>query len=547
MEMALQREDRRQWMLAFLIALLTAAILFLPYCFGYWFAQPGTTFTGVIMNAEDSQSYFAKMLQGYNGNWLYTIPYTTESHPPAFVGGFYLLLGQLARLTGSSITFIWHASRLAASLILFLTTFGFIRSFLTRPHEYWTAYLLALYGSGLGWVLFVLGQTDWLGSFPVDFKMPEAHLFFAALTFPHVALGMALLMGNVWCVRQLFDRSPERGRWKLGIAAGCINVALAVVYPFLIYLVLLANLFYFLFQAYRAKEIPWRSGVALGVSYLLPAPLIFYYAWVLDTNEVFRAWDAQSITLSPHPLHYLVAYGPMLVLALLASKRPGSGLLWIWILATAILVYAPLNPQRRFVEGVHVPLSILATCGLFDALLPRLRQTSWFQAAARRPSYSIAGLERILILAFLGFMSLSNLYILASVGTTTSIQQVYPFFRSRDELDAVEWLRANTDPSEVVLSAYETGNYIAAHAGNRVVIGHWAETLEFDQKEQEVDRFFSSPSDGNTQSQILDRYGVEYVFVGDREKQLGQRDSILTGNLQIVYENETVKVYRVVR
>ena len=39
-------------------------------------------------------------------------------------------------------------------------------------------------GSGLGWVLFLFGQTYWLGAFPVDFKMPEAHLFFSAMTLP---------------------------------------------------------------------------------------------------------------------------------------------------------------------------------------------------------------------------------------------------------------------------------------------------------------------------------------------------------------------------
>ena len=49
---------------------------------------PGLSFTGILMNPEDSQTYFAKMLQGYNGRFLYTIPFTPEPHDPAFVGVF---------------------------------------------------------------------------------------------------------------------------------------------------------------------------------------------------------------------------------------------------------------------------------------------------------------------------------------------------------------------------------------------------------------------------------------------------------------------------
>src|SRR3990172_2572580 len=94
---------RREWWIALLIALAAVALTWVPYGLGYQLARPDTEFTGVLMNPEDSQSYFAKMLQGYDGNWLYTIPFTTEDHAPAFVGGFYLALGHLARTMSLSL------------------------------------------------------------------------------------------------------------------------------------------------------------------------------------------------------------------------------------------------------------------------------------------------------------------------------------------------------------------------------------------------------------------------------------------------------------
>jgi hypothetical protein len=66
------------------------------------------------------------------------------------VGVFYVWLGQLARVLGLSITAVWHLSRIFADIILFLTTFAFISQFLTDRLQRWTAYLLALFGSGLG-------------------------------------------------------------------------------------------------------------------------------------------------------------------------------------------------------------------------------------------------------------------------------------------------------------------------------------------------------------------------------------------------------------
>jgi hypothetical protein len=532
--------DRREWMAVVVVAVLVTGLLQTPYWLGYTWARPGTAFTGILMNPEDTQSYFAKMLQGYEGAWLYTIPFTTEDHSPAFVGGFYLLLGHVARGLGLSLDTMWHVARIVADLLLFITTFAFVAMFLGERRVRWTAYLLALFGSGLGWVLFLLNQTDWLGAFPVDFKMPEAHLFFTALTFPHVAFGVVLIIVSAVAIMGM-----SQSFWW-AIVAGIVNLALAIAYPFLIYLVLVIGILYFTVLVYRAKRFLWRDAIRFVIAYSIPAPLVLYYAATLASNPVYHAWDAQSITLSPPIPHYLVAYGVMLWLALVAHKRSAHSILWVWGIAAALLVYAPLNPQRRFVEGVHVPLAILATAGWFDFVLPRLAQTQIFQTIARRPRYSVAGLERLLTAAFLAGMSLSNVYIIASVCVTTTIQQPYPLFRSRDEIAGVEWLRANTARTDIVLSAYETGNYIAAHAGNRVVIGHWAETVDWERKMKEVDRFYSATTDDGWRIALLREYRIAYVFWGKAERDLGAFDPSRADYLQSVFANNTVIIYRVV-
>jgi hypothetical protein len=541
----------RERLIVFLVALSATTIVSIPYILGYALSKPGTSFSGVIMNPEDTQSYFAKMLQGYDGHWLYTIPFTPEPHNPAFLGGFYLALGHVARWFGITIEAVWHITRLVSNVFLFMTTFGFIATFLPDRRSRWIAYLVAIFGSGLGWLLFLLQQPKWLGAFPVDFKMPEAHLFFSALTFPHVALGTGLLMVSFWLIYSV--GSGHEKSWRLAFLAGVSNLAIGIVYPFLYYLVALTIVIYWIVLTWRARRFEWQRTTKFLVSLFLALPLYIYYAYTYQINEVFRTWSEQAVTSSPPWPHYLIAYGPLLLLAFLPllSQKRASGyadrtlFLWIWIVSAAILVYAPLNPQRRFIQGLQVPLSILAAEGLIIFLLPRLVETRIYQRIVAHPRYDNAGLQRLIITFIIAFMALSNLYILADTSLTTAIRQPYPFFRQKSELEVMEWIRDNTDRSAVVLSAYETGNYVAAHAGNRVVLGHWAETVDWDAKYEQTARFYSASTDDAMRIELLERYDVDYVWYGPMERDLGEFDPISVSYLIPVFDKADTSLLKV--
>jgi hypothetical protein len=510
---------------------------------GYVSARPGTLFMGILMNPEDSNSYLAKMQQGYEGEWLYSIPYTTEVHAPAFVGGFYVLLGHAARLFNVTIIQMWHLARIASALLMFITAYGFIKYFLPDQRKRWIAYALALTGSGLGWVLFALGQTYWLGDFPVDFKMPEAHLFFTALTFPHFAAGVTLILAGVW----LSLRAVETENMLFAIGAGIVNLALAIVYPFLVYLIAAVIALNWLALCLESKRLRVRAGILAAVSLLIPAPLLAYYFVVLRTNPVFQAWDAQAATPSPNPLHYVIAYGAMLALAAPVVRGREWRPLWLWVLAVALLVYVPLNPQRRFVEGVQVPLSILAAAGLTSYYLPRLRTGALFKRLASRPRYSERGLERLVVVGALFLFTASNLYILLSAGVTAALEQPYPFFRSEAEVEAIDWAGAHLPTHAVVLASYESGSLIPTRTGLRTVIGHWAETMDFERKYRQVSAFFAPMTADEWRSSFLVSQQVEYVFYGTQERALGDVNRVIQPNLDPVFSDSDVIIYRVRR
>ncbi|MCB9418826.1 MAG: hypothetical protein H6667_03420 [Ardenticatenaceae bacterium] len=535
----------REWVTAVFIAIVAALLLLIPYYLGYTFSTNEHRFTGILMNPEDTQTYFAKMLQGYDGYWLYTIPFTAEPHNGAFVGGFYLVLGHLARLTGLSPMMMWHVVRFAADVILFVVTFYFISAFITESRTRWLAYLLAIFGSGLGWLLFLFNQPYWLDAFPVDFKQPGSHLFFTALTFPHVAVGTAVTLLSILWLKQAAD-----GRWQYGVAAGFINIILGIAYPFLIYLVGLTAVLYYLYLVWQQRRILWREGIITAVAFLIPAPLYVYYAYVLQTNAVFRAWDVQAATLSPPWPHYLLAYGIMLLMAgLYAWKRPSTfprfAILWAWFLAVALLVYAPLNPQRRFVQGVQVPLAVLTAVFFTQLFIPWLERRRFWQALLARPRYSADRMARFTAVLFLLFMSLSNLYLFASVSLSAVVQQPDPLFRPQAEMDAAQWLRENVPETAVILSSYQTGSYIAGQAGQRVVLGHWAETVDYDTKAAQVEQFFAAATSDAWRQEFLRQNRVDYIWFSPREQDLGTFSLGEAGYLHTVYANDEVTIYRV--
>jgi uncharacterized membrane protein len=192
------------------------------------------------------------------------------------------------------------------------------------------------------------------------------------------------------------------------------------------------------------------------------------------------------------------------------------------------------------VQGAHIPLAILATVGWLEIVLPRLTRTRAFQSLSARPNYSVAGLERLLTIFFLGAMSVSNVYVLASTSLTATIEQPYPLFRPRGDADAIAWLRANTTRDQVVLGTYEAGNYVAARAGNRVVVGHWAETLDWQTKFDATEKFFGA-ADDDWRRDFLARYRVEYVLFD----QPAQFDPTSVAYLVLVLDAPGAKIYRV--
>jgi hypothetical protein len=546
----------REWGAVVVVAAALATVMLIPYLLGHWLAPDGWTYTGLLVNVEDG-TYLSAIEQGRLGSWTYRNFFTTEPHQPIFIEGFYLALGHLARLLGVTAVTIWHLGLWLVDFILFILIYPFIAQFITESAQRWTAYVLAVLGSGFDWWQFPLSweRANTLNAVPFDIYVPEAHLFYSALSFPHFIAGIILIMLIVWWTMLVLVKSMSQRRcWTLVIAAGLANTLLGVVYPFLLFLLAGVLGLYFFYLIWQARGILWFKLLRLTVIFLIPAPLFLYYFWAITTVDLFKQWNDQAVTLTPNPLHLILAYFPYLILAGLSLKKwarwtderqTAVSLLWSWLTAVAILLYLPLNPQRRFVEGLQLPLAVLATIGFYEVVWPWLTQTRLVQSLVQRPRYNLAGLRRLTAILLVLLVSSLNLYIYTGTTITLGVIQDYPLFRPQSELAVMDWLRNNTGSDEVVLSSYWSGSYIPYRAGRAVMVGHLFETIGFTDKRVEAERFFAGNTADVWRIQLLQKYDVDYVFYGRAERKLGDLNPAERPYLQLAYENGETAVYRV--
>jgi hypothetical protein len=524
------KKEERRWRLLYsgALALLTG----LPYLMGYFAQGSSWTFTGFVFGVEDGNSYIAKMLTGAEGAWLFRTPYTTEPQQGVLAFFPYILLGKLAQgeALHEQLVALFHLFRAAAIPLEVYAVYRFSSLFLAE--ERWRRWVtvLATAGGGLGWVLVAVGRSSWLGSLPLDFHSPETFGFLAIYGLPHLILARALLMlGLVFYLES--DVAPQKG-WL----AGLVLLGLGLVQPISLVsamAVLAAHLVVITIASARrgapAGVRPWFAAAAKAA--LVPAPLVAYNIVVFGTDPYLRAWTAQNQILSPSPVHYLVAYGLLLVPAAAGAWRAwveGGQRSWLpaaWAVAIPVLAYLPIGVQRRLPEGAWVAMAVLAAvaCQHWGRMRPALRRLAPLLLGASLPS---------------------SLILLAG-GMTAALRPAEPVFIPRAEAQAFTWLAENVEADTFVLAAYRTANALPAWAPLRVVIGHGPETPGLEDLLPEVAHFYARETEDDFRLEFLTEHSVGVVFAGRNEAVLGEWRPGEAAFLEQIYSRDGYSIYSV--
>jgi hypothetical protein len=150
---------------------------------------------------------------------------------------------------------------------------------------------------------------------------------------------------------------------------------------------------------------------------------------------------------------------------------------------------------------------------------------------------------RLLVVA----LAAPTLLLILALAVFGSLSHEPAYYLSGDEARAMQWIEGNTPPHALILAAPETGLLIPGLTGRRVIYGHPFETINAEQEQAAVERFFSLSSvSGSDLAQsgrdFLQQRQVDYIFYGPREQALGP---LLAGlNLRPVFTSGGVTVYQ---
>lgn len=515
------RKDHRFFLV---VAALTLALGVLPV----WLAQraggDNWLFNGLLLNPLDGHTYLAKMQTGWRGGWQYTFPYNAEPARGAYLFTFYVLLGHLARLVGASLPLMFNVGRVLAGFGMLLALHRMFTALLpeTRPRR--VAFALAALGSGLGWLL-IPAQA-----FTADLWVAEIYPFLSLYANPHFPLGLAIL---VWA---LTPRAGGGSPARTGGLHALAGLALAVISPFGVVVAAVVLAGWAAVSAWgELAARNWRAVCRqpvlfrLGGLILGGGPVILYQFWVVQTDPVLAAWNEQNLTPTPAWWDVLASLSPALALAVLGAwqaRRPDhpARLLLVWAVLGLVLMFTPFGLQRRFMMGLYVPLAGLAALGV-----------EWL-AGGRR------GRARVLVLGLFLLALPTNLIVILA-GQEGARQRDPHLFRTRDEAAAFDWLAQHAPDDAVVLAAPLTGLMLPAFSGVRVIYGHPFETAQAQVKEGWVTDFFREYGAAQAGAFVAEQ-GVDYIFYGPRERELGHLS--FSGGLDLVYVRGDVQVFRVV-
>lgn len=518
----------REWVFVFLAGLAILLAASLPFLSGWLFPAGGAVYTGAAVAAPDYYSYLAKIRQGMNGSWNYQLAFSSQQHPGAPLFLYYLALGRAADWLGLAPPAAYHLARLVNSLLFFAALYAFIGLFSENPRERRYLFFFTALTSGLGWLSLLAGHLT-----TSDLSIPESNPFYSLLAAAHFPLSAAAVL--IFFLLLALPPAGALRRWMtIWLLLALICALLMFLQPFLAAVYLSAGGIYLLAVWRLEGRFPGLIFWRLVVSTAVCASLAVWTWQTLSQDPFLINWQHQNWTPSPPVWDYLLGFG----LPLLAA---GFGLVWAWrqkqarwwlifgwILAAAIGLYAPTLLQRRFSLGLHIPIALLGGMGVLRV---------WASGRSPRRASAVAAVFMIL-----SALTSLLLVIIGWLGVRSGDERVY---LSRDEAAALTWLENNAAPLEVASGSDSLNQFIPAFTDLRAVSGHAFETADYLKTAARLEDILSGRLSPTEMAAQLAEWRVSYLIIGPREtRPLAPRWAELPF-LSPVFQSGTVTIYRI--
>ena len=533
----------REWRFVWVVTLTMLVITSVPYLYGYLSSPVDRQFMGLMLDIPDHGQYLS-WWRGFQSAFLVSNKLTPEPNAPLFFNLLWWVLGQVSRWTGLGYAPVFQALRWVAGGSFLWAVYRLIAQFLPELRQRRAAFMLIALSSGLGWVLVVLKYTLARGEllFPLDVYIAEGNSFLCILAYPHFVLALtfiSLIFESVW-----------RG-WKEGctghmVIAGLLALVLGWTHTYDLLIIYGVMGVFALLVWLKGRAFPWRLFWGGGIVGVLSCSGAIYSVVLTRIDPLWKEVLAQfsnAGVYTPTPPHLVILYSwPLLVavatwIMLAVRKQWSEGTLFVmgWFLVQSGLNYIPTDYQIHMLNGWQIPMMLLVTKGLYDWVAPAIAR--WRSVPSEKVMRWVGVISLIAVLP-------TNVY-LWSWRFLDLARHDYPFYLHEDDVAALDWLRQNTSPDDIVLCSITLGQYVPALSGNTAFLAHWAQTVSFYDKQACVMRFFDAETPDEERAETVHTFGVDYVLRGPAERALGDYDPAATPWLKRAFSSPQVVVYAV--
>ncbi len=490
-----------------ILSIFTFALVAVSTLWPYFKGIDGYTFLGKSnYNVNDTYTYVSFIEQSKQGRILFENLYTSEPQTPTLFRPSYLVLGKVAALLNLSSINVYHISRFALMILFFIVIYKFICRFFENSNERIVCYAIIFLASGFG-------KTN---------QVVESITFFSLGEAPHFILSQTLMIAGFG----FFLDYLKTKNFKFIGYSSLFFLLLSFEHPF--NLVIIASV---VFISLLISQFSILTSIL--ITFISSFGILYQY-FEVTRNPILAAWQAQNKLLSPTIMDYLLGYGLLVPLAaigieeIIGKKEFKYKFILIWVFVTLVSIYLPFPFQRRLIEGFHIPLSILATAGLF--YLGRILK-----------KYNLDLFVLVLIA-----LSIGSIYaIKTKFDFVSNPSYRYAFFVGNNELEAINWLGANTSSSDIILANKDYGNIIPGFIGRKTYIGHNIQTINI-YKKIELFNLFLKERNIVEANKFTTENGITYIFIGSNDfiTQYGFEPENLF--LEKVYDKNGVTIYKVI-
>lgn len=510
-----------EWRWVIFVGVALVSIAFIPFL---WvliigIADSPWQFMGALHHYHNGAAQLARVVQGAEGDWLTKFLHTPDPQTGTLIDPLYALLGQVSRLTGLSPIAVFHAARVGAALFMYLAIYQLAATIWMRVRTRRVFFILASVGSGFGWLLVPLTQTEEA----LDVTIPQAFPFMATLVNVHLPLAIACL-ALLASVIIMILRPGQVPVPRVGNGGGIVflvSLMLTLLYPLAVLTIGIAFAGCIALTWYahkRADPVLLRWLIWLMVPAL---PFLAYDLAVLRYNTVSSEMWAQQINIqAPNPIMFALSFGFLLMLALPGIYRAvrrfepdGDQFMLVWALVILVLVYVPFGAQLAFVIGFTFPLVYFATRSIEDV---------WFAYVRRRWRLRV-------MVAFVPLVAATNLFVLLLPlfpVSANNFDRASGMLLERDYLRVFTWLEHRVGSSGVVMAAPDTSVWLPVWSRAQVVYAFPAGTLNATERRRAVMAWYQQSDVAQCEDILRGTYGgrtymVSYVLIGPQEQDLG--------------------------